>query len=139
MSDESRLTQFASCPTCVREWPDGKVGFAEPRSRHCLLPAGHDGECQFENDAFREGAGSPLIRLMTPREQDHRYNDCCWTWVGQPNCVRLPFFRLATPHGEMDFCPDHIDQAIASLPPEWIGSWAFREPVAMEEQDDIPF
>lgn len=82
--------------------------------------------------------GSELVRVLTPEEQNHRYVDCCWTWVGQPNCVRLPLYRIATPHGNMDFCPEHIDNAIASLPPEWISGWAYREPVRVEA-DDVPF
>lgn len=84
---------------------------------------------------------SSLIRTLSREEQSHRYVDCCWTWASDPtNCVRLPVFRLATPHGEMDFCVEHIDNAIAELPPEWIEGWAYREPVAIgEESDDIPF
>ena len=83
---------------------------------------------------------SELIRVLTAEEADRKYVDCCWTWVNQPNCVRRPMYRLATPHGHMDFCPEHIDYMIAELPSEWIGSWAYREPLAWEEQtDDIPF
>ena len=83
---------------------------------------------------------SELLRMLTPEEQQTKYVDCCWTWRDQPNCVRLPFFRLATPHGEMDFCPEHIGYMIAALPSEWIEGWAYREPVLIEgDADDIPF
>lgn len=82
-----------------------------------------------------------LLRTLTPDEQSHRYIDCCWTSRDRPNCVRLPTFRLATPHGHMDFCPEHIGYAIASLPAEWLVGWEYREPLAVTtgENDDIPF
>lgn len=83
---------------------------------------------------------SELIRVLTADEADRKYVDCCWTWVNQPNCVRRPTFRLATPHGHMDFCSEHIDYAIASLPSEWIEGFAYREPEPVgAEGDDIPF
>lgn len=86
---------------------------------------------------------SALIRMLTPAEQQTKYVDCCWTWHWHSDphaCVRLPVFRLATPHGEMDFCPEHIDYMLAALPPEWIAGWAYREPVTIgSERDDIPF
>lgn len=83
---------------------------------------------------------SGLLRNLTREEANTRGIDCCWTWRDKPNCVRLPYFRLATPHGELDYCPEHIDYAIASLPPEWIEGFAYREPVVVEgASDDIPF
>lgn len=84
-------------------------------------------------------ARDELVRLLSTEEQDRRYSDCDWTWRNYRGCVRLPFFRLATPHGHMDFCPEHISAAIAMLPPDWVEFWAFREPPEREESDDIPF
>jgi len=85
---------------------------------------------------------SELIRALTRDEQCSKYVDCCWTWHTDPsNCVRLPAFRLATPHGEMDFCPEHIGYMIAALPSEWVEGFAYREPLVVTggEDDDIPF
>lgn len=84
---------------------------------------------------------SELIRTLNEDEQGRKYVDCCSIWGDETSCVRLPTFRLATPHGEMDFCPDHIGYAIASLPPEWLDGFAYRERVlvAGSESDDIPF
>jgi hypothetical protein len=85
---------------------------------------------------------SELIRVLTDEEADHKYGGCCWTWrnADPTSCVRRPEFRLATPHGHMDFCREHIDYALASLPPEWIEGWAYREPEPVTEtSDDIPF
>lgn len=51
-----------------------------------------------------------------------------------------PVLRLATPHGEQDFCRDHIDYMIAALPPDWIEQFQYRPPVEIEgDGDDIPF
>ncbi len=80
-----------------------------------------------------------LIRSLSADEANQKYVVCCWTWVNQPDCVRLPTFRLATPHGHMDFCPEHIGPMIASLPQEWLSCWAFRESVIVDSSDDIPF
>lgn len=84
---------------------------------------------------------SGLIRVLTHEEAHHKYNDCCWATPRSDlsSCVRIPMFRLATPHGEMDFCREHIDYAVASLPTEWVEGFAYREPVLMETNDDIPF
>lgn len=81
-----------------------------------------------------------LLRLLEPAEADQKYVDCCWTWVNEPNCVRRPMFRLATPIGHMNFCPEHISYMLAELPAEWVSGWAFREPVEAEGgSDDVPF
>lgn len=90
--------------------------------------------CRWED---RSGA---LIRLLRPSEVAHVTMLCDWTWRGYEGCAARPWFRIATPHGHMDFCPDHIDPAIAMLPPDWIEGWAFREPLPVgEESDDLPF
>lgn len=82
---------------------------------------------------------SELIRTLTDEEADRKYVDCCWTWRDQPNCVRKPLFRLATPHGEMDFCREHVGYMVAALPREWLEGFAYREPMVVEGNDDIPF
>ena len=80
-----------------------------------------------------------LIRVLTGDEAHAPWTSCCWTYR-QDSCDATPVMRLATPHGEQDFCRDHIDHAIASLPPDWIEFFAYREPVSVGETgDDIPF
>lgn len=81
-----------------------------------------------------------LIRLLEPAEAESEWGGCNWTWRTEPSCVRKPEFRLATPHGHMDFCPEHIGAMIASLPAEWLEVFAYREPLEIGlEGDDIPF
>lgn len=80
-----------------------------------------------------------LIRTLTKAEQERKYVDCCWTWRDQPNCVRLPVYRVATPHGHMDFCDEHVDYILAALPPGWLEGFAYREPVVLPDDGDIPF
>lgn len=82
---------------------------------------------------------SDLIRSLTPDEATHKYVQCCWYSKDCENCVRLPMFRLATPHGHQDFCDDHIDYMIASLPADWLAGFEYREPVLIDSGDDIPF
>lgn len=83
---------------------------------------------------------SGLIRVLTSDETNARYACCGWWSKDEPNCVRIPLFRLATPYGEMDFCRDHIDYMIAALPREWLDGFAHREPLTIEAgDDDIPF
>lgn len=80
-----------------------------------------------------------LIQILTPEQQGQKYVDCCWTWVNEPNCVRLPRYRIATPHGQLDFCDEHIDAMLASLPDEWLRQFEHREAVVIGGSDDIPF
>lgn len=83
---------------------------------------------------------SGLIRALTLEESRNRENVCCWSWRGENPCDAVPLMRLATPIGQMDYCRDHIDHAIADIPPDWLAGFAFREPVAVEgTSDDIPF
>lgn len=85
-------------------------------------------------------ARDELLRSLSQIEKHGRHSDCCWTWRDEPACDRLPTFRLATPHGQIDFCPEHIGYAIAGLPPEWLEAWAYREPLVFEAgDDDVPF
>jgi hypothetical protein len=87
------------------------------------------------SDAIRWADGSALIRLLTHDEANDKWACCGWA-----DCNAMPCFRLATPHGHIDYCRDHIDCAIASLPAEWLDGWAYREPLAVTtEGDDIPF
>ena len=100
--------------------------------------------------AFRSGSphsdsvrwaerSSALIRLLTHDEANGQWACCGWWDRADGSCESMPCFRLATPHGHIDYCRDHIDYAVASLPSEWVEGWAWREPVAAEEGDDIPF
>jgi hypothetical protein len=82
---------------------------------------------------------SGLIRVLTSDEANQRYACCGWYSEAEPNCVRVPLFRLATPHGETDFCREHIDYMVAALPREWLDGFAYREPLTLEANDDIPF
>ncbi len=90
------------------------------------------------SDSIRWASRShALIRLLTHEEATGRWAACGWS--SPEACDVMPCFRLATPHGHMDFCRDHIDYAIASLPSEWLDGWAYREPLTVEAGDDIPF
>ena len=87
---------------------------------------------------LRDGEPSALIRVLTLDETRTAYAMCHWWTRAEEGCDATPCFRLATPVGHLDYCRDHIDHAIASLPPEWIEGWAYREPVG-KETDDVPF
>ena len=80
-----------------------------------------------------------LIRVLTHDEAHHPHNGCAWWAQAEGNCDAVPLLRLATPHGHLDYCRDHIDYALASLPEGWIASWCYREPVPVGDTDDIPF
>ena len=82
---------------------------------------------------------SGLLRTLASDEALREYIGCCWTWRDESACCKTPVFRLATPHGQLDYCAEHIDYAIVSLPPEWLEGFAYREPVTVEAGDDIPF
>lgn len=103
-------------------FPDARV---EALAHLVMAVRGHD-----------QGA---LIRVLTFNEARSTWSCCGWWDRADGGCEAVPVFRLATPHGHQDFCRDHVDYMLASLPPEWVGSWGYREPLAMEEQDDLPF
>lgn len=82
---------------------------------------------------------SALIRILTTEEANHPHGGCGWWSSEESVCGAVPLFRLATPHGEADYCRDHIDYMIAALPSEWISQWEYRAPVTAIHDDDIPF
>lgn len=85
---------------------------------------------------------SGLIRVLTQEESRHPNGGCAFYWRGsewEEGCDAVALLRLATPHGEQDFCRDHIDYMIAALPPEWIEGFAYRQPPTEDASDDIPF
>lgn len=86
--------------------------------------------------AVRDRNQDALIRVLTMDEAHGQYACCCWRDCSDA----VPCFRLAAPIGHRDYCRDHIDEAIASLGPDWIRGWEYREPVPVTGgDDDIPF
>ena len=89
--------------------------------------------------AVRGRSGYALIRALDADEANSEWNGCFSYIEGKGECGESPCFRVATPHGHWDACGEHVDELIASLPPEWIDGWRKRDPIAVEAGDDIPF
>lgn len=87
----------------------------------------------------RNRDGSALIRALDDEEAHGEYAGCFFYAEGRGECGETPCFRVATPHGHFDTCADHVDGLVALLPSEWLESWRERDPLAVEETDDVPF
>lgn len=90
-------------------------------------------------ECVRNRDGSALIRVLDDAEIATGEVGCFAYNEGRGECGETPCFRVCTPHGHFDSCADHVDGLIASLPQEWLEGWLERDPLTVEETDDIPF